>query len=86
MYNVVAGLRTRVTYSWACTAVRPSYISLLKAMGRAETFGSWPSEKAVNSTVKDEKGKMPLVDRVAIVAEVYSVVCQLHLRNTTRTT
>ena len=29
--------------------------------------------------VEDEKDSMPLVDRVAIVAEVYSAVCQLHL-------
>ena len=30
--------------------------------------------------VKDEKKNMPLVDRVTIVAQVYSAVCQLHLR------
>ena len=38
--------------------------------------------------VKDEKAKMTLVDLVAIVAEVYSAVCQMYLRlwNTTLAT
>ena len=38
--------------------------------------------------VKDKKENMPLVDSVAIVAEVYSAVYQLHftLWNTTRVT
>ena len=30
--------------------------------------------------VKDEKESMPLVDMVAIVADVYGAVCQLYLR------
>ena len=38
--------------------------------------------------VKDEKENMPLLDMVAIVAEVYGTVCQLYLRlwNTTLAT
>ena len=38
--------------------------------------------------MKDEKENMPLVDRVTIVAEVHSAVCQLLLRlwNTTLAT
>ena len=38
--------------------------------------------------MKDEKENMPLVDMVAIVAEVYGAVCQLYLRlrNTTLVT
>ena len=50
--------------------------------GQSETFESWPSEKVVKGQleVKDEKENMALVDRVAIVEEVYSAVCQLHKR------
>ena len=34
---------------------RAQYISQLKAVGRAETFESWPSEKGVNSKWKTKK-------------------------------
>ena len=53
------GLRSRVTYSWAYTAIRPSYISQLKMVGRAATFESWPSDKGVNSKWETRKRACP---------------------------
>ena len=43
----------------AYTAIRPSYISQLKTVVRAETFESWPSEKGVNSKWKTKKKICP---------------------------
>ena len=67
-------LRRRVIY-YCCTDSRP-ILFLLKTVGRAETFESWPSEKGANSKWRTKKK----VDRVAIVVEAYGAVCQLSLR------
>ena len=74
-------LRRRVVYTTA-ELIRAQRFSLLKTVGRAETFESWPSEEGVNSKL------MSLGDMVAIVAEVYDADCQLCLRlsNTTLAT
>ena len=80
----LAELQIRVTYSWAYTFI------YFPVENGGSSWNLW--ELAIGEGVKleekDEKENTPLVDRVAIVAEVYIAVCQLYLRlwNTTLAT
>ena len=70
----IAACTTTCCIYYRCTDSR-SIVSQLKTVGPAETFESWPSEKG-STRSETRKRNMPLVDMVAIVAEVYGAVCQ----------
>ena len=76
-----------VLYIVYTTAVqmRARYFFSFENGGSSWNFWELAIGERAKLEVKNEKENMPLIDTVAIVAEVYGAVCQLYLRLWNRT-
>ena len=73
--------------SYCCTDSRSIFFPVENG-GSSWSFWELVIGESGQLEVQDEKENMPLVDMVAIVAEIYGAVCQLYIRlwNTTLAT